>query len=143
MVRERGHMVLTSIFVLILRFTLSINTSNSSRHRNGDPMASQIDKSRQMDENDFSPPESVLVLRPAAELLVSSGSTVMSSRNRFGSMSRVPRKPRSASRYRKCMRERAVISLWNVRYRFRRCCSVDDSSCCISWMLLISAWVRR
>ena len=47
---------------------------NSSKPRIGEPMASQRDRSRQMVENDFSPPDSVFVCRPFPDL-VSSGST--------------------------------------------------------------------
>lgn len=65
---------LTSMSVLIARLTLSMNTSNSSRQRIGDPMASQMARSKQMEENDFSPPESVLVFRAAASFRVASGS---------------------------------------------------------------------
>ena len=71
----RKGVLLTSIFVLIARLTLSINTSNSSRHLRGEPIASQIERSRQIDENDFSPPERVLVFRPTARFSVLSGST--------------------------------------------------------------------
>jgi hypothetical protein len=63
------------MFVLMARFTLSMKTSNSSRNRIGDPIASHTDKSMQIDENDFSPPDKVLVFRPAELLRVSSGST--------------------------------------------------------------------
>jgi len=41
----------------------------------GDPIASHIDKSRQIVENDFSPPERVLVCRPLSLDLAISGST--------------------------------------------------------------------
>jgi hypothetical protein len=81
------------IFMLTSRFTLSMKTSltllvpvrlgkyftslltyNSSRHRIGEPIASQSDKSKQIVEKDFSPPDNVFVWRPFP-LLVSSGST--------------------------------------------------------------------
>lgn len=41
-------------------FTWSMKTSNSSKHRIGHPRASQSDMSKQIVENDFSPPDSAL-----------------------------------------------------------------------------------
>lgn len=82
----------TIILKLTSRLTLSMKTSlawsaethmmlaklrdtyNSSRHRIGDPMASHRANSKQMVENDFSPPDKVFVCRPLP-VLVSSGST--------------------------------------------------------------------
>lgn len=39
---------LTIIFMEILRFTASMNTSNSSKHRMGQPIASQSESSKQI-----------------------------------------------------------------------------------------------
>ena len=50
------------------------NTYNSSKQRIGDPIASQSERSRQMVEKDFSPPDKVFVCRPCPDF-VSSGST--------------------------------------------------------------------
>lgn len=52
-----------------------METYNSSRHRIGAPMASHIERRRQMVEKDFSPPESPCVVLPLLPFLVSSGST--------------------------------------------------------------------
>ncbi len=65
--------------ILISRLTESMKTSNSSRHRIGAPMASQRESSKQMVEKDFSPPDSVIVLRPLYCFKVTSGSTFRSS----------------------------------------------------------------
>ena len=67
------------IVMLVARLTLSIKTSNSSRHLMGEPTASQMLRRRQMVEKDFSPPLRVLVARPASEARAVSGSTLMSS----------------------------------------------------------------
>lgn len=48
------------ICVEIRRLPASMKTSNSSKHRIGQLMASQRDNSRQIVEKDFSPPESDL-----------------------------------------------------------------------------------
>jgi len=66
-----------SMSMAIFRFTESIYTSNSSRQRMGDPMASQSDSKRQICEKDFSPPERVFVPRPVLSLVMS-GSTFKS-----------------------------------------------------------------
>ena len=49
------------------------STYNSSKQRIGEPMASQRESSKQMVENDFSPPESVLVCLAALPSIVESG----------------------------------------------------------------------
>jgi len=61
--------------MLLSRLTLSMKTSNSSRHRMGDPMASHSDSNRHTVEYDFSPPESVLVCRPSLLRSILSGCT--------------------------------------------------------------------
>jgi hypothetical protein len=79
------------IFIVTDRFALSMNTSlhtvsrvfqvvgwhtyNSSRQRIGEPMASQRESNKQIVENDFSPPESVLVCLPASSSIAESGWT--------------------------------------------------------------------
>ena len=95
----------TNMFVLIARLTLSMNTSNSSKQRSGEPMASQMARSKQIDENDFSPPDNVLVLRPVAFFSVLSGSTWRSSVRSLWLMTNWPLKPRSLRRSLKLERE--------------------------------------
>ncbi len=95
----------TSMFVLIARLTLSMKTSNSSKQRRGEPMASQMARSKQIDENDFSPPDNVLVLRPVAFFSVLSGSTWRSRVRSLWLITNWPLKPRSLRRSLKLERE--------------------------------------
>ena len=70
------------ICVEIRRLPASMKTSNSSKHRIGQLMASQRDNSRQIVEKDFSPPESDLGSFSCLDLMekrsVSRGSAVPS-----------------------------------------------------------------
>ena len=64
-----------SISMLTSRLTLSMKTSNSSRHRTGAPMASHVESGKQMVEKGFFPSDRSCVLRPVALDFVLSGST--------------------------------------------------------------------
>lgn len=91
-----GHQQLTNMSMDNFRFIESMYTSlepscqllspiignktktyNSSKHRTGEPIASHNANNRQICENDFSPPESVLAPRPALSFVIS-GSTCVS-----------------------------------------------------------------
>lgn len=103
----------------ILRLTASMKTSNSSKHRMGEPIASQSESRRQIVENDFSPPESVFgPLFPVSSppgwtsMMSSGGRSVCSKRNR-------PLNARSLIMNMNCARARALMCFWNSFQRAR------------------------
>lgn len=61
------------ICILLSRLTLSMKTSNSSRQRIGEPIASHRERRRHTVEYDFSPPERVFVCLPSPLRSIISG----------------------------------------------------------------------
>jgi hypothetical protein len=121
------------------------DTHNSSRHRIGDPIASQSAKSKHVVEKDFSPPESVFVCRPLSLFRVMSGSTwevlvailtmkqstltCMSSSFSLCLIIRVPRNCRSDRKYKNEVLARIEICSLNLCQRSLRVWS-EDFNCC-------------
>lgn len=119
------------ICMLCARLTLSMKTSNSSKQRMGDPMASQMLSSKQIVEKDFSPPLRVLAWRPESETLVMSGSTEMSNVLSGWFSKTRPRYLRSERRYWKVMRARRDIWRLNWFQRKLRCRRVSCKVCVV------------